>query len=92
MLLYIIQPILKESKKERKNLAMAWIDNKFYDMAQQNWIIECFKIYKISGEIIKFIENIMKNWRVELIAEAKDLAEVKILRSIFQGDGLSPLL
>ena len=34
----------------------------------------------------------MQNWKAELIAERTTLAEVKIQRSIFQGDTLSPLL
>ena len=34
----------------------------------------------------------MKNWRVELTAGEKSLAETKIQRGIFQGDALSPLL
>ena len=34
----------------------------------------------------------MKNWRVELIAGGKSMAETKIQRGIFQGDALSPLL
>ena len=46
---------------------------------------------KISGEVIKFIEKTMKNWREELTTGGKSLAEVKIQRKIFQGDALSPL-
>ena len=34
----------------------------------------------------------METWRVELTSGGKSLAEVKILRGIFQGDALSPLL
>ena len=34
----------------------------------------------------------MQTWRVELIAGGKSLAEVKIRRSIFHEDALSPLL
>ena len=34
----------------------------------------------------------MKNWRVELTAGGKSLAEKKIQRGIFQGDELSALL
>ena len=49
-------------------------------------------MYEISDEVINFIENTMKNWRVELTARGKSLAEVKILRVIFQGDAISPLL
>ena len=49
-------------------------------------------MYKISHEVINFIEKTMKTWRVELTAGGKSLAETKIQRDIFQGDALSPLL
>ena len=72
---------------------MAWIDHKkAYDMVLQSWIINCLKMYKISPEVINFIENNMNNWRVELTAGEKSLAETKIQRGIFQGDALSLLL
>ena len=36
-------------------------------MVLQSWVIGCLKMYKISSEIIKFIENTMKmgesNWQ-----------------------------
>ena len=58
---------------------MAWIDyKKAYDIVTQIWIIVCLKLYEISDEVIKFIEKIIKNWRVELTARRKSLAEVKI--------------
>ena len=69
---------------------MAGIDyKKAYDMVPQSWIINCLKMYKISHEVINFIE---KTWRVELTAGGKSLAETKIQRGIFQGNALSPLL
>ena len=72
---------------------MAWIDYKTaYDMVPQNWIIHCLKMYKISDEVMKFIDQTLENWRVELIAGGKSLTEAKIQRGIFQGDVLSPLL
>ena len=49
-------------------------------------------MYKISHETINLIKKNMKNWRVELTAGGKSLAETKIQRGIFQGDTLSPLL
>ena len=62
-LLYTDKHILNESKTIRKNLAMAWIDyKKAYDMVPQSWIINCPKMYKISDEIINFIEKTMKTW------------------------------
>ena len=49
-------------------------------------------MYKISHEVINFIEQTMETWRVELTARGKGIAETKIQRGIFQGDALSPLL
>ena len=58
VLLYIDQHILNENKNRRKNLAIAWIDyKKAYDMIPQSWTINCLKMYKISHEIINFIEK-----------------------------------
>ena len=72
---------------------MAWIDyKKAYDMLPQSWILHCLKMYKISHEVINFIEQTMKTWRVELTAGGRSIAETKMQRGIFQGDALSPLL
>ena len=43
-------------------------------------------------QMINFIEETMKTWKVELTAGGKSLAEAKIQKGIFQGDALSPLL
>ena len=43
-------------------------------------------MYKISNEVIKFIEKTMETWKVELTARGKDVSKVKILRGIFQRD------
>ena len=50
------------------------------------------KMYKILDQIIKFITEAMKNWKVEVAAGGKTLGEVKMQRGIFQGDAVSPLL
>ena len=44
---------------------------KAYDLVPQSWIIDCLKMYKIFGKVIKFIKNTMGNWRVKLTAEGK---------------------
>ena len=54
--------------------------------------MNCLKMYKISDEIMNFIEKTMKTGRVELTARRKEFAETKIQRGIFKGDALSPLL
>ena len=61
-------------------------------MVPQNWIQLSLKMYEISDQVVQFIEKIMQTWRVELTAEGKSLAEVKIQIGIFQRDTLSQLL
>ena len=74
-LLYIDQHIPNESKTRRENLAMAWINNKkAYDMVPQSWIIHRLKMYKISHEVINFIEKTMQTWSVELTVGGRSLA------------------
>ena len=63
-----------------------------YDMVLHSRIINSFKMYKISQEVINFIDKTMKTCRVELTTGGRSLAEAKIQRGIFQGDALSPLL
>ena len=58
-------------------------------MAPQIMMIECLKKYKISAEVMKYIENNVQNKRVELSAGRKSLTEVNIKRGIFQGNVLS---
>ena len=53
---------------------MMWIDyKKAYDMVPKSWIIDCLQVYKISGEVIKFIENTMTNRSIEQTAKGKKL-------------------
>ena len=60
---------------------MACIDyKKAYDIVPQSWIINCLKMYKISDEVINFIEKTMKTWRMELTVGGRSLAEAKIQR------------
>ena len=63
-----------------------WIDHK------RPCKVDCLKMYKISDKIINFITEVMKTWKVELIAGGKTLTEVEIKRGIFQGGVLSQLL
>jgi hypothetical protein len=72
---------------------MAWVDYKIaYDMVPHSWIIECLRLMGIAENIILLLESSMVNWKTELTACGETLCEVDILRGIFQGDSLSPLL
>ena len=61
-------------------------------MVPHSWIVECLKSIGVNEEIIVFMKESMKSWRVELTSSSDVLGEVQINRGIFQGDSLSPLL
>ena len=95
--LLINKMITENSRRAQKNLSMVWIDyKKAYDSVPHNWIREVLKIYKISPEIIRFIDNAMKIWKVNINLHYEEgtleIEEVKIKRGIFQGDSISPLI
>ena len=55
-------------------------------MVPQSWTIDSLKMYKISVEVIKFIDETNKNWRVKLTAGGKSLAGLNIQSATFYGD------
>eukprot|EP00795_Rhopilema_esculentum_P003517 gene3517-biopygen1669 len=91
--LLVDKTILADCKRRHKNLAMAWVDyKKAYDMVPHSWIIECLRLYRVSDNVVNFIERSMTNWKVQLTSCGETLGLVNIRRGIFQGDSLSPLL
>ena len=92
-LLFIDKMVLKNAKRNQKNLVMSWIDyKKAYDMVPHSWIQECLDIFGISNNIKQLLTNSMREWRTMLVSGNTIIGEVNINRGIFQGDTLSPLL
>ena len=47
-------------------------------MVPHSWIVECLKSIGVNEEIILFMKEWMKSWRVELTNGSDVLGEVKI--------------
>ena len=91
--LLVDKMVMRNSKRRKTNLSMAWIDyKKAFDMVPHSWIIECLKTYGAADNLVTLLTNTMKHWKTTLTASGTTLAEVNIRRGIFQGDSLSPLL
>ena len=95
--IYIYIYIYRERERERfrKHRKMTEYRKKKREMKYRSRsfaIIIIIMICKVSDKVIDFIQETMKNWSVELTAEWKNFAEVKIQRGFFLGDALSPLL
>ena len=85
--------VLKNCKRRKTNLNMAWIDyKKAYDMVPHSWIIKTLKMVGVADNIIDFIGKSMIDWKTNLFSDGKFLGSVDINRGIFQGDSFSPLL
>ena len=84
--LLIDKTILKDCRKRRKNLAMAWIDyRKSYNFVPHSWILECLDMLGIADNVRSFLEKSMKKWKLLLTLNGSDLCEVDVNRDIFQG-------
>ena len=91
--LLIDKTILKDCRKRRTNLAMAWIDyRKAYDFVPHSWILECLDMLGIADNVRSFLEKSMKKWKLLLNSNGSNLCEIDVNRGIFQGDRLSPLI
>ena len=85
--------ILKNCKRRKTNLAMAWVDfKKAYDMVRHSWILETLSMFGIADNIKQLIQNSMPLWKTQLYHDQENLGTVNIKRGIFQGDSFSPLL
>ena len=84
-------PKQEQDQTEKSSYGLVWLQKsiRYSPTKLENKLPQ---IYKISDEVINFIEKTMITWWVELSAGGKRLAVAKSQRGIFQGDSLSPLL
>ena len=83
--------ILRDAKKGRENLAMAWIDYKKAHVMVPNSQIESLDIFGVAGNLAGLLQNSMANWKTQLMGNGEVLGTVDIKRGIFQGDSPSQL-
>ena len=93
----LINKMVIEDCKSRKNITTAWIDyKKSLDSVPNTWIMKCLELYKVCPVAINFMKECMKNWKTTLhLNHANGSLTSRLLRinrGIFQGDSLSPLL
>ena len=62
------------------------------DSISHAWILECLELYKTIRTLRALIKNCMRFWITSLEANSRQIAQVNIKCSIYQGDALSPLL
>ena len=95
--LLIDSMVLDHAKKNKRNLATAWIDyRKAFDSIPHDWLEKSLKIHKFPPKITHFILSLMKKWKTSLNISAQgetiSTSLIEILNGLFQGDCPSGLL
>ena len=54
--------------------------------------MECLNLFGVASNVEQLLKKSMEQWKTELTAYGNSLGSIAIIRGIFQGDGLSPLL
>ena len=91
--LLIDKMILRNTKRRKTNLHVAWIDyKKAFDSLPHSWITKSLEMLGVSSNIRQFLKTAMSSWNTLLTVNGQILGQVNIRRGIFQGNSLSPLL
>lgn len=76
--------ILKDCRKRKTNLAMAWVDyQKAYDTVPHSWILECMDMFKVADNISNMIAKSMTSWKTKLTSYGERIEKVNIKREMF---------
>ena len=91
--LLIDNMVMCDAKNNQKNLYMAWIDYaKAYGSIPHTWIVKCLRMYKFDPKLVRYYENAMRKWKLQLVLHygtESTLTDTKQIKSgIFQGDSL----
>ena len=82
--LLIDKMILRNAKRRKTNLHVAWIDyKKAFDSLPHSWIAKSLEILGVSSNIRQFLKTAMTSWNTLLTVNGQILRQVNIRRGIF---------
>ena len=85
--------VLSDYKDRHTKLAMAWIDyKKAHDFVPHSWISECMELFEIANNMRNFLKKSMKQRKLSIMSNGKDLGEVDVNKGMFSETVFSPLL
>ena len=93
----INKTILKEVKKQRRNLITVWLDYaKAFDSVSHSWLFTALRLAKVPENIVVSIEKMSKLWATIVTLKGTNQTVktdiIRYFKGIFQGDSLSVIL
>ena len=84
---------LAVNKEHGNELKAMWIDvRKAFDSVDHCYLRECVARLNLPAWITNFLNRIISQWSLTIMAKGEVVLEKKVERGILQGDSLSPLL
>ena len=95
--LLIDRMVCEDSKRNKMNLSMAWIDvKKAYDLVDHKWLVEMMAIHRFPDWVGKMVSRLCATWNTRIVVTTKQGREtsdlIKFNKGLPQGDALCPRL
>ena len=95
--LLIDRVVCKDSKRNKRNLSMGWIDvKKAYDSVDHKWLVEMMAVHRFPDWVGKMVSTLCAIWNTCIVVTTKQGREtsdlIKFNMGLPQGDALCPRL
>ena len=94
--LVIDRMVCEDSKRNKRNLSMAWIDVKAYDSVDHKWLIEMMAVHRFPDWVGKMVSRLCATCNTGIVVTTKQGREtsdlIKFNKGLPQGDALCPRL
>ena len=92
--LLIDRMVCQESRRSKRNLSMAWInERKAYDSVDHKWLKEIMILRKFLQWLSRMVQRISTRWNTQINARKNQVSEtIKFNKGLQQGDTLYPRL
>ena len=95
--LLIDRMVCEDSKRNKRNLSMAWIDvKKAYDLIDHKWLVEMMVVHRFPDWVGKMVSRLCATWNTRIVVTTKQGREtsdlIKFNKGLPQGNALCPRL
>ena len=89
--------VCEDSKRNKRNLSMAWIDvKKAYDSVDHKWLVQMMAVHRFPDCGGKMVRRLCATWNTRIVVTTKQGREtsdlIKSKKSLPKGDALCPRL